>query len=213
MKNGNRYWACKDKKKYKPACKGWMTTTSSGHVSKVLPHCHSSSLSDVRVQQILSSLRTTGTEGKPSMVVRKLLLETPASVKCHLPVRRNLLKRVTKKRRRERGYPTCIATCAREYVIPMPTVDERKGGLILLDDTFTPNDKRVVGITSRTILHAINQSHRYLFLDGTFEVTPKYFRQVWIVHGFVLDSAEVDRWLTFCWRIRRRAPTLLLSTC
>ena len=123
VKNGNRYWACKDKKKYKPACKGRMTTTSWGYVSKVLPHSHSSSSSDIGVQQFLSSLRTTGTKGKPSTVVRKLLLETPDYVKCHLSVRRNLLKRVTEKRRRDRGHPTCTATCAREYVILLPTVD------------------------------------------------------------------------------------------
>ena len=56
---------------------------------------------------------------------------------------------------------------------------------------FTPSGKRVVGIASKTTLHSLNQPHRYLFLDGTFKVTPKYFRQVWIVHGFILDSAEV----------------------
>ena len=162
-----------------------MTITSSGLVSKFLPHCHSSSSSDVGLQNFLSSLRTTGN------VMRKLLLETPESVKCHLPVRRNLLKRVTEKRRRGRGYPTCTATCAREYVIPLPTVDESKRGLILLDDTFTPSGKRVVSIASKIILHALNQPHRYLFLDGTFKVAPKYFCQVWIVHGFILDSAEV----------------------
>ena len=44
------------------------------------------------------------------------------------------------------GYPTCAATCAREYVIPLPTVDERKRRLILLDGTFTSSGKRVVGI-------------------------------------------------------------------
>ena len=31
-----------------------------------------------------------------------------------------------------------------------------------------PNDEGVVGITSRTILYAINQPHSYLFLDGTY---------------------------------------------
>ena len=51
---------------------------------------------------------------------------------------------------------------------PLPTVDERKRGLILLDGTFMPNGKRVVGIISKTTLHAINQPHRYLFLDGTY---------------------------------------------
>ena len=70
---------------------------------------------------------------------------------------------------RDQGYPTCTATstCAREYVIPPPTVDERKGRLILRDGTFTSSGKIVAGITSKTILHAINQPHRYLFLDGT----------------------------------------------
>ena len=62
----------------------------------------------------------------------------------------------------------CTAPCAREYVIPPPTVDERKRGLIRLDGTFMPNGKRVVGIKSKTTLHAINQPHHYLFLDGTY---------------------------------------------
>ena len=51
--------------------------------------------------------------------------------------------------------------------MPPPTVDERKGGLILRDGTFTSSGKIVAGITSKTTLHAINQPHRYLSLDGT----------------------------------------------
>ena len=36
-----------------------------------------------------------------------------------------------------------------------------------LSCSFTSSGKRVAGIASKTTLHAINQPHRYLFLDGT----------------------------------------------
>ena len=45
--NGNRYWLCKDSKKYSPTCKGRLTT-NSGQVIKTAPHCDEPSETDAQ---------------------------------------------------------------------------------------------------------------------------------------------------------------------
>ena len=37
----------------------------------------------------------------------------------------------------------------------------------------------------------LNQHQTYLYMDGTFKISPKYFRQLWIICGHVLDSPDV----------------------
>ena len=80
--------------------------------------------------------------------------------------------------------------------MPPPTVDERKVGLILRDGTFTSSSKRAASITSKTTLHAINQPHRYLFLDGTClkDVSVRENLQGTFCLAFIPEDGVVPCW-------------------
>ena len=51
--------------------------------------------------------------------------------------------------------------------------------------TGLSSGKRVVAFSSDASLAILNQAHQVIFIDGTFKVSPKHFKQIWIVIGYV----------------------------
>ena len=184
------YWACKDRKLFTPACKGRLTSCGD-EIVKVTAHCHEGSENNVGVQQFLSNLRNTTSAETPANVVRNLLLSTPVPVQTHLQSMQSLKRRITNRRRRERGFPLSEATCATEFSLPLPSITETRRGVCILADTTTARNKRLIAIASEATLGILNQHQTYLYMDGTFKISPKYFRQLWIICGHVLDSPDV----------------------
>ena len=61
-RDGHRYWNCKDRRKYKPPCKGRLSTLGTATVTKETPHSHPPSFRDVEAEQFLSKIRTDNTD-------------------------------------------------------------------------------------------------------------------------------------------------------
>ena len=70
------YWACKDRKKYDPPCKGRMTT-EQGEVLKESDHCHEGSEDKAAAHQVVCDLRSaiTTSSSAPRNLVNEILLQ------------------------------------------------------------------------------------------------------------------------------------------
>ena len=178
--NGNRYWCCKDNRKFTPKCNARLTTNGNTLVKVSGTHCHDRSAVDVEVQKFLTTIRkATGDETeKPASKIRRLMSETPSSVKIHLPNKDNLRKQLSKQRRHDRAAPASNATCAKDVKFPLPSREDLPGTLFLLADSSTAKGKRVLAITSELNIEALNREHTHLYIDGTFRIAPKFFTQV-----------------------------------
>ena len=82
-------------------------------------------------------------------------------------------------------HPASSATCANDVHISLSGPDEPDGGLFVVDDVTTSSGKRVVAFSSDACLAILNQAHKVVFIDGTFKVSPKNCKQIWIVRGNV----------------------------
>ena len=166
-----QHWACKDRKQYTPNCTGRLTTTIDGaEVVKETPHSHDPSLQTTAANEFLSKLReTTSSTEPPAKLVTGLLSDTPRDVVHELPDMRKLKRKVTYRRRQDRGYPLIEATCATDFQLPLPA----SGGFHIVADTTTRLNKRVIAMASTTTLEVLNQHHSTIYLDGTFKVAPK----------------------------------------
>ena len=169
-------------------------TTCAEVVVKANSYCHDGCWKDTGVKEFLSSLHTSASNdfAPPSTAIQSLLLETPDTVRCLLPTIANLIKQLTKRRRNHRVHVTTQATCAGEVEIPLPTREDSTAGLLVIGD-MASRGKRVFGIASEATLSlsVLNQRHKYIFLDGTFRISLKFFTQIWIVRLFVFDTDEV----------------------
>ena len=116
-------------------------------------------------------------------VIRQHLRGTSDAVKSALPTEYNMKRQVNRYRHKTRGHPAASATCARDVEIPLSSESGHSdGGLFVLDDVITSNGKRVVCITSDNCRMILNQKHKLIFIDGTFNSD---FTQIWIIRGFV----------------------------
>ena len=110
---------------------------------------------------------------------------TSAAVKSALPADYNMKRQINLYRKKARGHPASSATCAQDVQIPLSGPDHSDGGLYVLDDVTTSRGKRVVAFTSPACKAALNQPHKVVYIDGTFKTSPKHFKQIWIIRGYV----------------------------
>ena len=186
-----QHWACKDRKQYTPNCTGRLTTTIDEPVTvlKEIPHSQDPSNQTTSANTFLSKLRraTTSSSEAPAKLVTSLLGGTPQDSVHELPDLKKLKRKVTYRRRQERGYPLIQATCATEFSLPLPTSGS---GFHIFSDTTTSLNRRVIAMASTNTLEVLNQHHTTIYLDGTFKIAPKHFRQLWIVCGHVCGSPQ-----------------------
>ena len=71
------------------------------------------------------------------------------------------------------------------FHIPLSGPDESDGGLFVVDNVTNSSGKPDVAFSFGASLAILNQAHKFVFIDGTFKVSPKHFKQIWIVRGYV----------------------------
>ena len=67
--------------------------------------------------------------------------------------------------------------------IPLSGPDESDGVLFVVYDVTTSSGKRVVAFSSDARLAILNQAHKFVFIDGTFKVSPKHFKQTGLLEA------------------------------
>ena len=179
--NSRDYWSCKYRKDYDPQCKGRLKTCRDVVISAAAL-CHTASSTKTAAALFIAELRDTKSTETAANVVREKLLSTPAFVQVLLPTMKNVKK--SSRRRRDLG-PSCAAN------IPVPSRESWTGGLFTLTDEVTSTGKRIVALSSESNLAVLNQLHQTIFVDGTFKICPRFFRQVWILRGYIMSTSKV----------------------
>ena len=142
-------------------------------------------MTDVHVQHFLSDIRTDNSNEPAANVIRDKLTSTSECLKSNLPQEHNMKKLMNDFRRKTRGCPASTATCAQDVSIPLSNREDSEGGLFVLEDLTTQNNKRIVAFSSELSFMVLNQIHNSIFMDGTFKTSPKHFKQIWILRGNV----------------------------
>ena len=106
----------------------------------------------------------------PASKIRRLIYAAPNSVQASLLDKRCLLKQLSERGWRARGYPLTQGTRTKDLPVPLPRSPDGTEGLYLLDDVTTSANKRVLAITCSAILSILNQMHKVIYIDCTFKI-------------------------------------------
>lgn len=143
-------------------------------------HLPDSSVIDAKI--IKSKIKENAIENQnaPKQVIGEILSGVDDSVIGKLPSLKQLAESVTRYRR-DRKETVCDPESLAELVLNGEYLLTAKGNQFLLHDNNCSN--------SRVIIFASDQNLRFLsnctdwFMDGNFKIAPKFFQQMYTIHG------------------------------
>lgn len=190
---GNKtYWRCEQRR----TCNGRAVSIEDGgtvNIRITKEHIHASQTEEVTVQKVRASLKRKAVEQPathPATLIREELQGLPNDAIAALPERQTLRRLVNRSRAVVR--PANPRDIADLHLVP-PYTNTISGQRFLLHDNM-PIDNDEQPVRNRTVIFATDENLRYLFasdmwyIDGTFQVVPNMFYQLWTVHGKVANT-------------------------
>ncbi|KAG8233356.1 hypothetical protein J437_LFUL005817 [Ladona fulva] len=191
-KGKKKYWRCENRR----ICNGRaISFATDGEIEVIITkeHTHAPRYQDISVQRMKTSLKRKAIEqltAHPVALIREGLSDLGDFAVAALPKHQSLRRMIN--RTRESLRPTDPRHIKDLHIIP-PFANTISGQQFLLHDS-EGSAMAEEGTRSRVIIFASEENIRYLFssptwyTDGTFQVVPTLFYQLFTVHGSVAGT-------------------------
>lgn len=162
-------------------CRGRMNSVGN-NVNKVLDHSHAPDVRNGNVRRVMANMRNQAvvTTEPPRKILRNTTCLIGRVSSVELPSSPNVTRCIRRIRKKIGGHPKNPQTLA-ELVIDGDRLVTLKGDpFVFYDNEF--NGKRMVIFTTNTNLSFLSYCEEW-YMDGTFDVAPILFKQLYTIHG------------------------------
>lgn len=175
------YWNCTEHDKIN--CKVRAHTENDVVVLLSGNHCHTANAANVNCRSILhcmkeKSVNSNRTQTSTQCILAETCANISQAVAAEMPRPVNLKRTI--QRNRETGVPTF--RCRSDIELPNELKVTLKGELFLMHDSGN-TDERILIFTTNENLNILMSSGEW-FMDGTFDLCPILFYQLFTVHAF-----------------------------
>ena len=190
------YWKCRKLHE----CGARATTTLEGQTVKLLravkddDHTHAPNVEEVTALRIVRGMKRRASEHPetPPVQVLRCLQEVPSAVLSQLPDRENLRKAITRVRLRE--LPATPRDIDDLGIIPERFRRIIKREQFLLYDSLEDDDAdeacgRILVFATTDNLRTLGKARTW-YVDGTFQVVPSIFFQLFVIMGSVVQRVN-----------------------
>ena len=177
-REGKKSWRCRQY--YKNKCPSVMTTQGNYVVSAPGVHCHSGDSIQIQANAVLSTVKEAASISQSTTrnLLGEHLINLGNDVLARLPKRSHIERSV--RRVRQKTNAVIPIPHSMNFEIPLEYTD------MVLYDSGENDNQRILALGSRDLLRYV---HGSLWLgDGTFEVVPTMFFQLYTVHCKVGSS-------------------------
>lgn len=151
-------------------------------VEKVLDHSHAPDARTGRVKVILENIhqQAISSNEPPRRIIKNITCKLDEVSAVELPTNEAMARRIRRNRQKDSGCrkePKSLA----ELVLIDEDLVTLKGDKFMLYDNKDPNNRLIIFTTNANLTMLV---HCPLWgMDGTFDVTPSLFNQLYTVHG------------------------------
>lgn len=174
------HWKCEFVKKFR--CHARVTTIRGEIKSRWKEHNHIGNAGAIEGQKVSAAIREAAASSTdaPKVVIATAFEAASRSAILSLPVIRHLKRNITNRRRKAGGWTRLPKTRA-EIDLRGRTRTPQNEEFLLFDSGADDID-RIIMFGTHENLSILRSCSRW-YVDGTFECAPKYFYQMFTIHG------------------------------
>ncbi len=173
-KDGSKYWKCHLSRANK--CPGAMSTKENQITREPSRHNHETDLVRSRARELKKDLKASvrTQQGVPTrQIVARALSDVPEEVLTVLPKKQVLMRAVQKERKKLDG----AAPNPRDLTFEIPNEYQQ----LVVFDSGRDDNNRILILGDRDLLNQLDQATEW-FTDGTFDVAPDIYCQLYSFH-------------------------------
>ena len=188
------YWRCTQSKIYDPTtrkrtrfCGATASTIfTDGHheVKSAGIHCHGPDPTILELNQTRKKLKdaAVSTADKPAKIINQLKSTMNENIAIYLPNDNALRQTILRERKKKSGRPTEPKDIDNLIHLPLPYKTTVEGQEFLIPIYDDQDSGAMMIFTTTDDLHRLSKCEFWI-MDGTFDVTPPLFNQMYSIHG------------------------------
>ena len=176
-------WECTERRKMS-SCKARVKLLNNQIIDRVNTHTHAPSGTRVEMQKVRTAIkrRAETTLDAPHRIISDGLAQASQAVAVNMPRLDNVKRAVRRYREGDNALPANPHHRAAIPVIPQNFAVTTHGDRFLLHDSGVGDVNRILVFATDDALALLRQSDHW-FGDGTFDVSPLIFFQVYTIHA------------------------------
>ena len=181
LADGVQSWECQLRRKQQ--CKARIKVLNNEVIERVNEHQHAPNSTKVQSTKIRVSMkrRAETTIDPPQRILSDGLAQATPAVAINLP-RIPHIRRAIRRHRAIEGYPANPVDRASIPIIPNEFATTERGDRFLFYDSGVGDENRILLFATDQALDLLRSSDNW-FGDGTFDVSPEIFFQVYTIHA------------------------------
>lgn len=182
------HWECSQRKAY--VCKGKVTTDSQvARVIRTIAHSHDANLERVKATKIIASMKESAGTGraKPAQLFADHTRDATTDVRAEIG-NQDVVKRTIRREKAKHLPKSPVSLFDLEVTGEWTTTGGVEPEDFLIHDSGPESDSRIFVFASQSALTHLASADKW-YMDGTFDVAPLLFQQLYVIRAPLGESA------------------------